>query len=181
MIHLKERVTLDWNLQSEDALNEERLFTMSPSPAAGNTHLHRFEIHKRFKHRLNRTPGVTRIETQPSPMRPIFVRAVLDTRSFFQQEYTPSTAHLELEWRPHFDQDKFRIQYTEPGEPWSCGWHQDDTHDELGASHFQVDHSAWKSSIREPASFTDPNPMAILETCIEELLVRVPSLPDSIR
>lgn len=154
---------------------------MSPPPVAENTHLHRFEVHKRFKHRLSRTAGITEIESRPSAMRPIFIRATLDTSVFLGQEYTPSTAHMESEWRPRSDQDEFRIQYTEPGEPWSCGWHQDDTHNELGASHFQVDHSAWKSSVREPASFTDPNPMAILEVCLEELISRVPSLPNSVR
>lgn len=114
-------------------------------------------------------------------MRPVFVRATIDTALFLGQEYAPSTAHLETEWRPRSDRDEFRIQYTDPGEPWSCGWHQDTTHDDLGASHFQVDHSAWDSSVREPASFTDPNPMAILDVCLDELCSRVPTLPESVR
>lgn len=154
---------------------------MSPHPIAGNTHLHRFEIHKRFRHRLSRTAGVTQIESQPSSMRPVFVRATIDTTTFFKQEHTSETAYIEIEWRPRSERDEFRIQYSEPGEPWSCGWHQDSTHDDLGPSHFQVDHSEWDSSVREPASFTDPNPMAILETCLNELVSRVPALPDAVR
>jgi hypothetical protein len=154
---------------------------MSPYPVIVNTHLHRFEIHKRFRHRLKRIPGIEQIESRPSVMRPVFVRATIDMTRFLKQEYTPSTAQLEIEWRLRSERDEFRIQYTEPGEPWSCGWHQDDTHDNFRASQFQVDHSTWKSSIREPASFTDPNPMAIIETCLNELTKRVHTLPDSVR
>jgi len=76
------------------------------------------------------------------------------------------------------ERDEFRIQYTEPGTPWACGWHQDETHEQLGSSHFQVDHEAWAAPHHETASFTDPNPMAIIETSLSELWERVPTLPD---
>lgn len=150
-------------------------------PVPGDAQRHRFEIHKRLKHRLQRTAGVTQVESEPSSMRPVRVRATLDTETFLDRSYAPTTATLEIEWRPRRDRDVFRIQYDEPGEPWSCGWHQDDTHEELGPSHFQVDHADWNASRRKPASFADPNPMAILETCLDELRSRLPVLPESAR
>lgn len=154
---------------------------MPTPPVPGTTHLHRFEVHKRLKNRLSRTDGIERVESEPSAMRPIRVRATIDTETFFERAYSPSIAELTIEWRPRRDRDEFRIQYVETDGSLSCGWHQDETHENLGASHFQVDCSEWDGSHRESASFRDPNAMAILETCIEELRTRVPALPDSVQ
>ncbi len=114
-------------------------------------------------------------------MRPVRLAATLDRAVFFDQNTDAGDATLEFEWRPHSTRDEFRIQYNELRTPWSCGWHQDETHEKLGPSHFQVDYEAWPAPHRESASFTDSNPMAILETCLTELRDRVPSLPDSVR
>ena len=100
--------------------------------------------------------------------------------TFFDQQSDTGEATLEFEWRPSPERDEFRIQYTEPGTPWACGWHQDGTHENLGPSHFQVDREAWAAPHRESASFTDPNPMAIIETSLSELRERVPALPDAV-
>lgn len=114
-------------------------------------------------------------------MRPVRLTATLDRAIFFAQDVDAGEATLEFEWRPRSERDEFRIQYNESETPWSCGWHQDGTHEKLGPSHFQVDHETWAASHRESASFTDPNPMAILETCLSELRDRVPNLPESVR
>jgi len=154
---------------------------MGNPPISGDTHLHRYEVHKRAANRLRREAGVTAVDAEPSPMRPVRLTATLNLSVFFSQDIDSGHAMLEFEWRPHSDRDEFRIQYNEPGTPWSCGWHQDETHDTLGPSHFQVDHETWASPHRESAPFTDSNPMAILETCLTELRDRVPSLPESVR
>lgn len=113
-------------------------------------------------------------------MRPTRVRATLDLETFLGESYSPEEGVLEFEWRPREGRDVFRIQYSETGEPWSCGWHQDETHDDLGPHHFQVDHREWDAPYREPGPFADPNPMAVLETCLEELRVGLPDLPEGI-
>lgn len=154
---------------------------MGNPPIPGDTHLHRYEVHKRVATRLRREAGVMAVDTEPSPMRPVRLTATLDRSVFFAEETAAGEATLEFEWRPHSERDAFRIQYNELGTPWSCGWHQDETHENLGPSHFQVDHEAWPTSHREPASFTDSNPMAILETSLSELRARVPELPESVR
>ena len=154
---------------------------MGPSPIPGDTHLHRYEVHKRVATRLRREASVTVVNADPSPMRPVRLVATFDCAVFFDQTSDTDEATLEFEWRPHTERDEFRIQYNEPGTGWSCGWHQDETHENLGPSHFQVDHEAWGAPHRESASFTDSNPMAILETCLSELRDRVPNLPESTR
>ena len=113
-------------------------------------------------------------------MRLVQLTATLDHTTFFHQQSDGVEAKLEFEWRPGPECDEFRIQYTEPGTPWACGWHQDRTHENLGPSHFQVDHEVWAALHRESASFTDPNPMAIIETNLTELRERVPAPPDAV-
>lgn len=152
---------------------------MGNPPIPGDTHLHRYEVHKRVATRLQREAGVTTVDADPSPMRPVRLTATLNRADFAAQNLEPGDATLEFEWRPQSERDEFRIQYNEPGSPWSCGWHQDDTHENLGPSHFQVDHEAWPEPHREAAAFTDSNPMAILEACLTELRDRVPELPES--
>jgi len=153
---------------------------MDNSPTPGGTHLHRYEVHKRAATRLRREAGVTTVVADPSSMRPVQLTATLDQTTFFDQHGEGSEATLEFEWRPRSERDAFRIQYTELGTPWACGWHQDETHENLGPSHFQVDHEAWSTPYRESASFSDPNPMAVIETCLSELRERVPILPQSV-
>lgn len=113
---------------------------MGDSPIPGDTHLHRYEVHKRVATRLRREAGVTAVDADPSPMRPVRLAAILDCAVYFDQNSETGDATLEFEWRPRPERDAFRIQYTEPGTSWSCGWHQDETHENLGPSHFQVDH-----------------------------------------
>jgi len=154
---------------------------MGQSPTPGDAHLHRYEVHKRVATRLRREAGVAAVDADPSPMRPVRLTATLDRAVFFDQKQGAGEATLEFEWRPRSERDEFRIQYNEPGTSWSCGWHQDESHENLGPSHFQVDHEAWAASHRESAPFTDSNPMAILETCLGELRDRVPELPERVR
>lgn len=154
---------------------------MGDGSVSGDTNLHRYEIHKRVADRLRRLHSVTHVEATPSSMRPVRIEASIDQEMFFDQSEIAGEATLAFEWRPRPDRDAFRIQYNEPRTPWSCGWHQDESHEDLGPSHFQVDHDGWDTSYREPSSFTDPNPMAILEACLDELRERVPLLPKSVR
>ncbi|MDZ7688747.1 MAG: hypothetical protein U5J64_08520 [Halobacteriales archaeon] len=154
---------------------------MRDTESRNRNHLDRYEIHKRVRDRLRRTEGVVEVRAEPSSMRPTRVRAVLDTETFLGQEYERERAELEVEWRPRSERDAFRVQYNEPGSPWSCGWHQDDDHEELGPCHFQVDHADWEEGYHEPGGVEDTNPMAVIEKCLKELRERVPNLPERVR
>jgi len=140
-------------------------------------HIDRYEIHKRFRDRLRRTEGVVEVRAEPSSMRPTQVRAILDMAEFLNEEYE-SEAELEVQWRPRQQRDEFRIQYNESDTDWSCGWHQDDDHEELGPVHFQINHSKWEDGYYETTSFEDTNPMAVLEDCLGELKNKVTELPE---
>lgn len=153
---------------------------MPPKGVAGRATLDRFELHKRFKHRLRRTPGIVETSSRPSSMRPVEVVATVDTGAFLDRPHSPARADLGIEWRPRPDRDAFYVQYSEDDTPWSCGWHQDRDHEELGPNHFQVDHRDWETPYRTETGFEDPNPMAILDTCLDVLRRRVPDLPGSV-
>ena len=87
-------------------------------------------------------------------------------------------ANLEVEWRPRGgdnqsedpnQRDEFRIQWIESGtEGIICGWHQDDTHPDLGAVHFQVEREN-DGSYREPATFGRTHPLNVLSVCLDRL------------
>lgn len=96
---------------------------MDDAPIPGNTHLHRYEVHKRVAIRLRRESYVRSVEATPSPMRPVRLMATLDRAVFLDDDTQTGDATLEFEWRPQSNRDEFRIQYDEPGAPWSCGWH----------------------------------------------------------
>jgi hypothetical protein len=138
-----------------------------PESVPGNaTHLHRYELHKRFADRLRRTTGIEKVRTEPSPLRPTAITARIDGADFG----ACPDGDLEIEWRPRdVEHDQFRIQFTPVGEAWSCGWHQDRTHEELGPAHFQIDHRDWPEPRRGAVRFDDGVPMAVLETCLEAL------------
>lgn len=130
------------------------------------THLHRYELHKRFAGRLRRTTGIGEVRADPSPLRPTTITARIDGTDFG----SCPDGDLEIEWRPRDDEyDQFRIQFIPVHGQWSCGWHQDRTHEELGPCHVQLDHRERDRARRSSAHFDDGMPMAVLETCLETL------------
>ncbi|MCL7418505.1 MAG: hypothetical protein M8354_11795 [Halalkalicoccus sp.] len=138
-----------------------------PESIPGNaTHLHRYELHKRFADRLRRTPEIDEVRAEPSSFRPTTVTARIDGTEFG----SGPDGDLEIEWRPRDDEDdQFRIQFIPVHGQWSCGWHQDGTHEELGPAHIQLDHHEQDRARRSGARFDDGMPMAVLETCLDAL------------
>jgi hypothetical protein len=139
----------------------------SGSKPGNARHLHRFELHKRVSNRLRRTDGVVDCRSEPSPFRPTKLFASVDGDAFGS---ACPDGDLEFEWRPRTEStDQFRIQFNLSDEPWSCGWHQDETHPERGACHFQIDHQDWAESKRTGVEFEDGLPMAVFEACLDAL------------
>ena len=138
-----------------------------PESIPGNaTHLHRYELHKRFADRLRGTSGIDEVRTEPSPLRPTAITARIDGTDFG----SCPDGDLEIEWRPReAEDDQFRIQFTPAHGQWSCGWHQDRTHEELGPAHFQINQRDRDRPRRGAARFDDGMPMAVLEACLEAL------------
>lgn len=129
-------------------------------------HLHRYELHKRFAGRLRRTPGIGEVRAEPSPLRPTTIVARIDGAEF---DSCPD-GDGEIDWRPRDDEhDQFRIQFIPVHGQWSCGWHQNRTHEELGPCHVQFDYCEQDRARRSSAHFDDGMSMAVLETCLEAL------------
>ena len=145
---------------------------MEPSEsllADGRGHYTRKELVFRMRDFVQKQPGVTRVELVPSRISPRIVVATIDTSAFLGRSDTTDTATLEIEYRPRARElDGFRIQWIESEGGFSCGWHQDETHPELGRCHFQVDRSRGVPH-RESASFTAEHPLGVVAECFERL------------
>lgn len=77
---------------------------------------------------------------------------------------------LEIEWRPREEaHDQFRIQFMPVTDMWSCGWHQNRTHEERSPCHIQIDHCDRDRPRRGAAHFDDGVPMAVLEVWLNAL------------
>lgn len=70
---------------------------MGNSPTPGDTHLHRYEVHKRVATRLRREAGITVVDAEPSSMRPVHLKATLDRAVFLDQDLDTGDATLEFE------------------------------------------------------------------------------------
>ena len=145
---------------------------MEPSEsllADGRGHYTRKELGFRLRDFVQQQPGVTRVELVPSRISPRIVVATIDTSAFLGRSYTPAEARLEIEYRPRTGElDGFRIQWIESERGFSCGWHQDETHPELGRCHFQIDRTRGDTH-RESASFVAEHPLGVVAECFERL------------
>ena len=84
------------------------------------------------------------------------------------------TARVEIGFRlqtgePH---DSYWFNWIEPDRSLLVGWHQEDTHDDLGPVHLQVTDGATPVA-HEPAEFIDSHPLDVVER-------RLNSLPDAV-
>lgn len=137
--------------------------------ADGGRNYTRKELCYRIRAFLAHQPGMDDLRFEPSRLRPKVVAATVATPRFLGRERSPERATFEVEWRPRpGDRDGFRIQWIESGPGRSVGWHQDATHPDLGACHFQVD-AADGTTRREPASFDYDHPLGILSECLAAL------------
>jgi hypothetical protein len=64
--------------------------------------------------------------------------------------------------------EHYWVNWIEPDHGLLLGWHQDDTHDELGEVHLQVGQPDG-SHRRDPATFIDQHPIAVVEARLAQL------------
>ena len=87
---------------------------------------------------------------------------------FFDYSYPSTTARVEIEFVLRQDWNHYWIQWVEPERGLSCGWHQDNTHMELGHCHFQIDYPDG-SVDREETAFLDAHPLSVVENRLRRL------------
>lgn len=133
---------------------------------ANRANLQRKRLHDRIKHRLQSDfDSVRRRRAGPREPGAYRVVGVTDPRaSLGDAEYPTTTARLEVGFQLETGDpyEYYWCNWVEPDRGLLVGWHRDDTHDELGPAHLQVNHGSTVVT-REPAQFVDSHPLDVVE------------------
>ncbi|AFO57773.1 MULTISPECIES: hypothetical protein [Natrinema] len=117
--------------------------------------------------------GCRDVRYAPSSIRRYEVCATIDPEILLGEPSHSETAELrvEFEFPDDTEHDYYEIQWIDGERNYSFGWHQDETHPDLGKCHFQLDHRD-ETVARKPAVFHDSHPVTVLE----QRLSLVPSI-----
>ena len=129
-------------------------------------------IHTYFQTQVARanTP-VKQVWYHPSSANKKAVRATVDADSFLDTPYPADDVelHIRFDFPPNRGYDWYKIQWVEPGRELMVGWHQDETHMDLGPCHFQIDYEG-ETVGRAAACFLDTHPLNVFDQRIDHLL-----------
>lgn len=98
------------------------------------------------------------------------VRATITPEQFLQSAYPVSEAELQVsfDFPESYAYDFYTIQWIESDRTLMLGWHQDETHMDLGECHFQLDYQG-ATVQRVAATFLDVHPLNVLDQRISDL------------
>lgn len=101
----------------------------------------------------------------------IGVRATINAPVFLGTTYAVEEAnlHVSFDFPPNRTYDFYRLQWVEPERDLMLGWHQDESHMDLGECHFQLD-CRGETVQREAATYFDLHPMNVFEKRINHLV-----------
>ena len=146
---------------------------------ANRANLQSRRLHDRIQNRLSgEFENVRRRRAEPREAGAYRVVAAVDPRQFLgDDEYPVTTARVEIgiqlqTCEPH---EYYRFNWVEPDRSLLVGWHQDDTHDDLGPVHLQVNDGATPVA-HEPAQFIDAHPLAVVERRLNSLRDAIPAV-----
>lgn len=114
--------------------------------------------------------GISEVQFVPSSIRRHEIHARLEPHILFGDVALPET----LDFRVTFEfpegaaYDFYELQVIDSDRSFSIGWHQDETHPDLGKCHFQLDHRG-ETVTRRRAVFHDAHPLGVLETRLGQL------------
>lgn len=141
---------------------------------ANRANLQTKRLHQRLKHRLQ-TDGTltnTRLErTSPRDPGTYRVKAETDARTVLDDsEYPTRTARVEVgfELFTADSHEHYWLNWIEPDRDMLVGWHQDETHPNLGPVHLQVN-DGHEPVGHESATFIDAHPLDVFSRRLVEL------------
>ena len=139
---------------------------------ADRTNLQSKRLHDRIGNRLGgEFDNVRRRRAEPREAGPYRVVADVNPRQFLDDdEYPVTAARIEIGFQLQTGEshEYYWLNWVEPERRLLVGWHQDDTHDELGPVHLQVNDGATPAA-HEPAQFTDSHPLDVVERRLDSL------------
>ena len=101
----------------------------------------------------------------------IGVRTTMTPAGFLGRSYPVDKAELQVSFDFPADAtyDQYSIQWVESARDLMLGWHQDQTHMDLGECHFQIDYDGGTVQ-RERAEFLDVHPLNVFDRRIDDLV-----------
>lgn len=99
------------------------------------------------------------------------VRATVDAPAFLGTSYPVDAAELQVafDFSPDRKYDFYRIQWVERERELMVGWHQDETHPDMGECHFQIDYRG-QTVQRTSAAFLDEHPLNVFDRRTDQLV-----------
>lgn len=133
---------------------------------ANRTNLQRKRLHDRIKNRLSgEFTNVRRRRATQHEAGPYRVVGSINPRQFLGDDAYPVTdARIEIGFRLRTGDsgEHYWFNWIEPDRQLLVGWHRDDTHEDLGPVHLQVDVAATVVD-RQPAWPVDSHPLNVVE------------------
>lgn len=113
---------------------------------------------------------IERVWYHTSSGNKIGVRARIDAPTFLGTQYAIDEAelHVSFDFPPTYQHDFYKIQWVEPERQLMLGWHQDETHMDLGECHFQVDFER-RTVQRDSADYLDIHPLNVFDQRVNQL------------
>ena len=101
----------------------------------------------------------------------IGVRATIAAPTFLDSEHPVDEAelHVSFAFPSNYSYDFYKIQWVESERDLMIGWHQDETHHDLGECHFQIDYCG-NTVQRDESTFLDSHPLNVFEQRTEDLV-----------
>ena len=139
---------------------------------ANRANLQSKRLHDRIRNRLSGAlEDVRRRRAEPREAGPFRVVGDANPQSLFGDGTCPvTTARIEIGFQLRIEApyEHYRFNWVEPERSLLVGWHRDDTHDELGPVHLQVNDGATAVD-RQRAQFIDSHPLDVVEQRLDSL------------
>jgi hypothetical protein len=139
---------------------------------ANRANLQSKRLHDRIQNRLSgEFENVRRRRAEPREAGSYRVVADVDPRQFLGDDAYPVTdARVEIgfQLRTSDPYEYYWFNWIEPERGLLVGWHQDDTHDDLGPVHLQMNEGTTPVT-HEPAQFIDSHPLDVVEHRLNSL------------
>ena len=139
---------------------------------ANRANLQRKRLHDRIQNRLSgEFDNVRRRRADPREAGAYRVVGETNPRQFLGDDaYPVETARIEIgfQLRTGEPYEYYWVNWIEPDRSMLVGWHQDDTHNDLGPVHLQVNDGTTAVD-HQQARFIDSHPLDVVEQRFDEL------------
>jgi len=135
-------------------------------------------IHNRFQTQVpDEDSPIKHVWYQTSTGNKVGVRVTVTTDAFLGTSDPADEAELQIsfDFPQTHSYDFYMIQWVESDRELMVGWHQDETHADLGECHFQIDYQG-ETVQRAAAEFLDVHPLNVVDRRLDDLVAVLDAL-----